>query len=142
MRSTRMLAAVAVVGATVLGTMGLGASQAPPANAAPWDGVCDGWEFCLFWGGNGTGAAADYYGNLRVDDFGDTRYPGNRQGAGQRVKNNAASAMGTGGCTVRVYYNENQTGPYDQIYEDGVVRNLVNTWNDNASMDLWACSGG
>ena len=109
--------------------------MAPPAHAGELGGYCEVNELCLYWGSNQTGAVADYY-NYR-SDFGSQHFPYGcctwRQGMGERVKNNAASAANLSSMlTARVYYNENLTGPFDAL-PPNTSRNFVNTWNDNAS---------
>ncbi|WP_092614595.1 peptidase inhibitor family I36 protein [Jiangella sp. DSM 45060] len=119
------LAAVAATAATV--------AVAAPASAADQDNLCQSKELCLFWGSNYSGLYKDFYWNVR--DFGNIRYPHYGVpggGAGERVKNNAASAINWDYVTARVYYNENWTGPYDDVPPRG-RRNLYHTWNDNAS---------
>ena len=113
-------------------------AMAAPAHAE-LDGSCHYRELCLFWGSNETGALADFYWNRL--DFGSTRYPSppgwTYPGRGELVKNNAASALNFAPVPARVYYNENWTGPYDDVPAHG-RRNLYNTWNDNASFTfLW-----
>lgn len=122
---TLAVAAAAVVASTL--------AMASPAAAADQNNRCEARELCLFWGSNYSGQYKDFYYSVR--DFGNIRYPyygvpGG--GSGQRVKNNAASAINFDYVTARVYYNENWTGPYDNVAPRG-RRNLSNTWNDNAS---------
>ncbi|WP_158603006.1 peptidase inhibitor family I36 protein [Jiangella rhizosphaerae] len=120
------LAAAAALGAAVAAL-----SAAPAAQAWEGDGRCETGEVCLYWGGNYTGAFRDYSGS--VWDFAGHRYPNNGTGAGQSVKNNAASVINRDGAAAIIYYNEGYTGPYDYV-APYTRRNLYYTWNDNASM--------
>lgn len=109
--------------------------SASPTQAADRNGLCEDGEFCLFWGNNLYGAVGDYrYG---TNDFAADHLKAIcctwRPGMGERVKNNAASAWNKHHYyTARVHYNENQTGPYDDVAPDS-WRNLYYTHNDNAS---------
>jgi hypothetical protein len=128
--SIRRLAGAALL-ATIASTL-VGIGTAAPASAKELNGICEHREICFYWGNDYTGARADFY--FQKTDFGDIRYPlGTGAGAGQRVKNNAASAINFDTLMAYVYYNENFTGPYDFVPPNGGRRNLHHTWNDNAS---------
>ncbi|WP_164545230.1 peptidase inhibitor family I36 protein [Antribacter gilvus] len=120
----KRLVAVAAVAA------GLGIGAAVPAQAVELNGVCEHREACFYWDSNFGGAKIDLY-SPRVD-FSTLRFLSPGAGAGQYVKNNSASVRNHDYGTLRVYYNENYTGVYDEFppYGSG---NLVRTWNDNAS---------
>lgn len=129
---TRKFAALAATTAVAAGVAITG--TALPASAANENGVCEYREACLYYAGNLTGSFRDYYFN--VPDFAGDTFLSPGSGQGQRVKNNSASARNADPyLTARVYYNENYSGPYDQINPSS-WRNLVNAWNDNASL-LW-----
>lgn len=67
---------------------------------------------------------------------------GTGNGAGQHVKNNAASAGNwtyDDTCVARVHFNSYWKGVYDNIHT-ATPRNLVNTYNENASFK-WVGSG-
>ncbi|MEV4357937.1 peptidase inhibitor family I36 protein [Nonomuraea sp. NPDC049625] len=117
------------LGGTVLAT-------APPVAAAGRDGVCDSGEFCYYFNSGNQGSISDFTGS--VADYGtkqpscyDFKGPGN--GQGQCVKNAAASAWNRTGTTVRVYYNSNHAGEY-QDFPPGAKGNLNSILkNQNAS---------
>ncbi len=124
MRIKSLAAVAAVASVAMIGT-------ALPASAEK-DGRCDPGDGCLYYNGNRGGSLIDYVYN-------DTNLAGDRflsagAGRGQSVKNNAASAWNNyTPAHLRVYYNENYLGPYDDI-PGGGWENLVHTWNDNASL--------
>ncbi|WP_431922322.1 peptidase inhibitor family I36 protein [Nonomuraea jabiensis] len=117
------------LGGTVLAT-------APLVAAAGRDGVCDSGEFCYYFNSGNQGSISDFTGS--VADYGtkqpscyDFKGPGN--GQGQCIKNAAASAWNRTSTTVRVYYNSNHTGEY-QNFPPGAKGNLNPTLkNQNAS---------
>ncbi|MFF9205392.1 peptidase inhibitor family I36 protein [Streptomyces sp. NPDC014986] len=128
----RLAVAGALIAATTAGTLGTaGAAQADTGH----NGVCDtgsNGELCLYWDSNLGGSFHDYY--AITADFGSDVFLSAGAGRGQRVKNNSASALNNWYTTARVYYNENYGGPYDDVpaYSS---RNLLRTWNDNASFN-------
>ncbi|GAA5012299.1 peptidase inhibitor family I36 protein [Actinopolymorpha pittospori] len=127
---TRKFAAVAAATAVAAGIAVTG--TALPASAASENGVCEYREACLHYAGNLTGSFRDYYSN--VPDFAGDTFLSAGSGHGQRVKNNSASVRNLDPYLfARVYYNENYSGPYDQVNKNS-WRNLVNAWNDNASL--------
>ncbi|MFJ9522323.1 peptidase inhibitor family I36 protein [Kitasatospora sp. NPDC101801] len=93
---------------------------------------CEENTFCFFYNSNEQGS----HTALRVRDVPDLAgytfaSPGN--GQGQRLKNNAASAVSNVCMTVTVFYNSNYGGPRDAFnYRNS--GNLVNTYNENASV--------
>jgi hypothetical protein len=92
-----------------------------------------GYRICLYWDSNAGGAGiafAGYYVNNLVG----YKFPNNGSGAGQYVKNNAASVEDQGNGEDYVYYNENQTGSVDWLNPQ-TWGNLVQTWNNEASND-------
>ncbi|MEV0385787.1 peptidase inhibitor family I36 protein [Nonomuraea sp. NPDC050643] len=123
---------------TATATMALGGTilAAPPVAAAGRDGVCDSGEFCYYFNSGNQGSVSDFTGS--VADYGtrqpscyDFKGPGN--GKGQCVKNAAASAWNRTNVTVRVYYNSNHGGDY-QDFPPGAKGNLNSTLkNQNAS---------
>ncbi|THA47086.1 peptidase inhibitor family I36 protein [Streptomyces sp. A1136] len=98
--------------------------------------ACPSGLFCLYYNSNIQGANANY--NWSDSDLaGDTFMPLSGAGAGEPVKNNAASAKNYQvNAYVRVYYNSGYSGPYDQ-FSPGQSKNLVNTRNENASLYFW-----
>ncbi|BBH71279.1 hypothetical protein ACTI_79640 [Actinoplanes sp. OR16] len=126
---------------------GLFATSAP-AGAAARDigsgGVnsrCDSSPYllCLFYSGNYSGAywgTSSYVANLSNSRF----ISGTGSGAGQVVRNNAASMS----CDTSVagnlwcwsYYNTNRGGNVDYLLPQR-SGNLYYTWNDEASVDIF-----
>ncbi len=115
-----------------------------PAQAAtgacPRDG--NGIGFCLYYNSSQQGSYYRWGSSTgQVSDLAGYVYPnnGNGNGAGQAVKNNAASASYSisGGCVcsndfVRVFYNSGFLGNYDTIVSN-TNKQLVSTYNENAS---------
>ncbi len=124
MRIRTLAAVAAAAGVAFVGT-------ALPANAEEKNGKCGDREACLYYNGNRDGSLTDYY--FPDKDLAGDKFLSSGAGKGQNVKNNAASAWNRDSTTLRIYYNENYTGPYDSIPAEG-WENLVNTWNDNASL--------
>jgi hypothetical protein len=91
------------------------------------------YALCLYWDSNARGAGVAFSGS--ISDFAGYTYPNTGTGAGQRVKNNAASVEAQGNGPVQIYYNENWSGPMDWL-NTGTWGNLVQTWNDNASASI------
>ncbi|WP_433330702.1 peptidase inhibitor family I36 protein [Spirillospora sp. CA-294931] len=122
-------AAIAVGGAvaTVL---------ASPASAATRNGVCETGEFCYYYNSNNKGSVSDFTGS--IGDYGTKQpscYDFKSAGAGKGtcVKNHAASVWNRSGKTVRVYFNSNYGGRY-QDFKAGAKGNLNSGLkNQNAS---------
>ncbi|MEV0660698.1 peptidase inhibitor family I36 protein [Actinomadura luteofluorescens] len=151
---TKVLTATAT-GAVALG--GVASVYVSPASAAARDGKCDGGEFCYYYNSDNQGSISDFTGS--VADYGTTQpscydFKGDGNGKGLCVKNNAASVWNNSTKTVRVYYNSNYGGSY-QDFKAGAKGNLNATLkNQNASHEfspstrtnmsygLYAASGG
>ena len=88
---------------------------------------------CLYWDSNARGAGAAFNGSM--SDLAGYTFTNTGTGAGQRVKNNAASVEAQGNGPVQIHYNENWSGPTDWL-NPGSWGNLVQTWNDNASITV------
>ena len=122
-------AAAAALGGTVLVT-------APPASAASRDGVCETGEFCYYYNSGNAGSVSDFTGS--VANYGTAQpscydYKGTGAGKGLCIKNDAASVWNRSTKTVRVYYNSNYAGAY-QDFAAGAKGNLNATLkNQNAS---------
>ncbi|GAA4157827.1 peptidase inhibitor family I36 protein [Actinomadura keratinilytica] len=107
-----------------------------PASAAARDGNCDSGEFCYYYNSNNQGSVSDFTGS--VADYGTSQpscydFKGSGNGKGQCIKNNAASVWNRSSKTVRVYYNSNYGGAY-QDFKPGAKGNLnVTLKNQNAS---------
>ncbi|GAA4380927.1 hypothetical protein GCM10023088_44930 [Actinomadura verrucosospora] len=151
---TKALTATAT-GAVTLG--GIASVYVLPASAAARDGKCDSGEFCYYYNSDNQGSISDFTGSIA--DYGTTQpscydFKGDGNGKGLCVKNNAASVWNNTGKTVRVYYNSNYGGSY-QDFSAGAKGNLNATLkNQNASHEfspsartnmsygLYAASGG
>ncbi|MEU4217710.1 peptidase inhibitor family I36 protein [Actinoplanes sp. NPDC026623] len=124
------VAGVALAAATAI------LSFSSPASAAARDGVCDSGEFCYYYNSNNEGSISDFTGS--VDDYGAKQpecydFKGSGSGKGTCVKNEAASVWNRSGVTVRVYFNSNYGGEY-QNFAAGAKGNLNATLkNNNAS---------
>jgi murein DD-endopeptidase MepM/ murein hydrolase activator NlpD len=123
-------AATAVaIGATALATAG-------PATAAERNGTCQDGEFCYYYNSDNKGSVSDFSGSLA--DYGTTQpscydFKGAGNGKGVCVKNNAASVWNRSAKTVRVFFNSNYGGSY-QDFAPGAKGNLNPTLkNNNAS---------
>lgn len=109
---------------------------ASPASAASRDGVCDGGEFCYYFNSDNAGSVSDFTGS--VADYGTTQpscydFKGPGNGKGECIKNQAASVWNRSSKTVRVYYNSNYGGTY-QDFKAGAKGNLNSSLkNQNAS---------
>ncbi|PZG26134.1 hypothetical protein C1I98_34110 [Spongiactinospora gelatinilytica] len=127
-RLTTAVAAVALGGSVL--------AIAPPASAAGRDGVCQSGEFCYYFNSNNKGSVSDFTGS--VGDYA-TKQPscydfkGAGNGKGKCIKNSAASVWNRSGKTVRVYFNSNFSGTY-QDFKPGARGNLIPALkNQNAS---------
>ncbi|CQR59569.1 Hypothetical Protein SSCG [Streptomyces leeuwenhoekii] len=134
----KIFAVVGMAITVVASTFAFSAPASAATGKCPMD--ANGIGFCLYYNSNQQGA---YYrwgsGTGEVDDLAGYVFPNNGAGAGQPVKNNAASAsysMG-GGCVcsndfVRVFFYSGQQGDYDVVTSNTNVQ-LVKTYNENAS---------
>ncbi len=117
---------------------------ASPAAAAGRDGVCNSGEFCYYYNSGEAGSVSDFTGSL--GDYGTTEpscydFKGAGAGKGQCIKNNAASVWNRTSKTVRVFYNSNYAGTY-QDFAAGAKGNLNATLkNNNASHQVGPSSG-
>ncbi|WP_433229153.1 peptidase inhibitor family I36 protein [Actinomadura formosensis] len=125
---TTTTAAIAIGGAA--------AALASPASAASRNGVCESGEFCYYFNSNNQGSLSDFTGS--VADYGAAQpscydFKSAGAGKGKCVKNNAASVWNRSGKTVRVYFNSNYGGRY-QDFKPGTKGNLnAGLKNQNAS---------
>ncbi|ROO90579.1 peptidase M23-like protein [Actinocorallia herbida] len=122
-------AAAVALGGMVLAT-------ASPASAATRNGKCDAGEFCYYFNSGNKGSISDF--STSVGDYG-TKQPscydfkGAGAGKGKCIKNEAASVWNRTSKTVRVYFNSNYQGNY-QDFKAGAKGNLNATLkNQNAS---------
>jgi hypothetical protein len=126
------LAAAAALSMTAFATTA--SAEAVPGGGSArsaLDGSCQAGEFCLYYNSDHQGSFTDFA--LGVKDFSTVKFIADGAGKGQLVKNNAASACNKDdNLTARVYFNSNWQGAYDSI-APGTCKNLVNTYNENAS---------
>ncbi len=114
---------------------GAAAALASPASAASRNGVCESGEFCYYYNSNNAGSVSDFTGS--VANYG-TEQPScydfrGRAAEGLCIKNEAASVWNRSSKTVRVYYNSNYGGTY-QDFKAGAKGNLNSSLkNQNAS---------
>ncbi|TYB42993.1 peptidase inhibitor family I36 protein [Actinomadura chibensis] len=122
-------AAAVAIGGTTLAT-------ASTASAATRNGTCESGEFCYYFNSDNQGSVSDFTGS--VADYGTTQpscydFKGPGNGKGKCVKNAAASVWNRSSKTVRVYYNSNYGGTY-QDFKAGAKGNLNSSLkNQNAS---------
>ncbi|MEW9527431.1 SpoIID/LytB domain-containing protein [Microbispora sp. NPDC049125] len=137
-RTARLISRLAAAAAAMtLG--GTALATASPASAASRNGVCESGEFCYYFNSNNQGSVSDFAGS--VADYG-TKQPscfdfkGPGAGKGKCVKNAAASVWNRSSKTVRVYFNSNYGGSY-QDFKAGAKGNLTaGLKNQNASHQL------
>ncbi|WP_327735236.1 peptidase inhibitor family I36 protein [Streptomyces nojiriensis] len=125
MRMKRTLALlVAAAGVTI--------GMATPASAY----ACQTGFFCLYYNSNQAGAR--WFTDGDVPNLAGEIFTTWANGEGELVKNNAASTQNASNYCYRVYYNSNYAGPYDTVQAHS-SRNLVNTYNNNASVRDLIC---
>ncbi|MFD5620508.1 hypothetical protein [Streptomyces yangpuensis] len=125
-----MRAAVAAVAASGVLVMALPST----AQAAPTLRCYPGLA-CVYYNSNQAGAVAtmNHIDGMPSWDFAGVFSAGTGNGAGQQIKNNAASADSRYATqAVRVHYNSWYKGPYDVVTAQS-KRNLSVTYNNNAS---------
>ncbi|XVQ11602.1 peptidase inhibitor family I36 protein [Spirillospora sp. CA-255316] len=119
--------------------MALGGAALVPASAASAagrNGTCESGEFCYYFNSGNQGSVSDFTGS--VADYGTAQpgcydFKGAGNGKGKCVKNAAASVWNRSTKTVRVYFNSNYGGAY-QDFKAGAKGNLNSTLkNQNAS---------
>lgn len=126
---------VGVIGAALMATVAVAA----PAQAASRNGKCEAGEFCYYFNSGRKGSVSDFTGSLA--SYGDSQpncYVFKGAGAGRNVciKNNAASVWNRTKKKVRVYFNSNYAGAY-QDFKAGAKGNLkAKLKNQNASHRL------
>ncbi|MEC3992940.1 peptidase inhibitor family I36 protein [Actinacidiphila sp. DG2A-62] len=121
-------AAVLAVSAASLTTP---AFASPAVSAAPASVCSENFGFVLYYNSNKAGSSACFF---VAQNFAGAVFTEPGAGQGQAVKNNAASAENWGTRTARVFYNSNYAGVYDDV-KSHTSRNLVNTYNENASWE-------
>ena len=135
MRTLNTILATATTAVMALGGVVL-ATASSPAHAAGRNGVCETGEFCYYYNSDTKGSVSDFTGS--VPDYGTEQpscydFKGAGAGKGKCVKNEAASAWNRSSKTVRVYYNSNYGGRF-QDFKPGAKGNLIaGLKNENAS---------
>lgn len=97
---------------------------------------CPADAFCFFYNSNEAGSHDTLHASVR--DLAGYTFTSPGAGQGKPVKNNAASAVNNIDCTATVYYNSGYLGSHDQL-DYRQARQLVNTYNQNASLKLTSC---
>lgn len=124
-----MLALVALLATSTVGL-------ATPAQAEARNGICEKGEFCYFYNSNNAGSVSDFFssvGNYGTSQPSCFEFRGRGNGSGRCIKNNAASFWNRSLGVVRVYYNSNFKGLYQDILP-GTKGNLKpELKNNNAS---------
>ncbi|MFJ8039141.1 peptidase inhibitor family I36 protein [Kitasatospora sp. NPDC096147] len=123
MKRTLKLAAAALSAALLVPAF------ATNAQAAVRD--CGESQFCLFFNSDFKGS--HYVIQQSIPDLAGRTFTAPGNGQGQRVKNNAASAVSNVCMTVWVNFYSNYGGPAD-MFNYRNAANLVNTYNENASV--------
>lgn len=143
MNIRKILAATATAGIAL--TVSLAA--VPAASAAEGDGNCtsnDGGfaDLCLYYNSDYAGARFNDPGMDNYAGWVFKSWSGGDAGAGQAVKNNAASVQNYDPkCTAIVYYNSNQAGASQKIGPDDEANLNSTLKNENASQG-WSCPSG
>ncbi|MFD8634792.1 peptidase inhibitor family I36 protein [Streptomyces sp. NPDC059656] len=111
---------------------GITLGMAAPASA--YD--CQKGFFCFYYNSNQAGS--HWMTDHNIPNLAGEVFSTWANGEGQPVKNNSASVWNNASYCYRVYFYSNYGGPYDtvQAYSS---RNLVNTYNDNASVRTLIC---
>ena len=116
--------------------VGVFAVPASDAGAAERDGACDSGEVCFYYNSNQQGAVSDF--SSSVGSYGESQpkcyeFKGSGKGAGECMKNQAASVANRSDKPVTVYYNSNYQGA-SQTIPAGESANLsAELKNQNAS---------
>ena len=139
MATVTATAASAIAAGTAMSLGGPGSALAASAAAGDRNGKCESGEFCYYYNSGNKGSLSDFRGS--VANYGDKQpscyeYKGKGKGKGRCVKNDAASAWNRSSKTVRVYFNSNYGGNY-QDFKPGQKANLkAGIKNQNASHEF------
>ena len=139
MKSARIQVLAAATGLVAVASIGLTA----PAQASERDGLCEAGEFCYYYNRDHVGSISDFTGS--VPDYGTTQpscfeFKGAGSGQGLCIKNDAASVWNRSSVTVRVYYNSQYGGTYQNVAPGAKVNLSTTLKNQNASHQF--LSGG
>jgi hypothetical protein len=127
------------VTATLALAAGIWAVGVAPAQAAARDGICETGEFCYYYDNGTTGSVSDFTTSLA--NYGTTQpscyeFRGAGNGKGLCIKNRAASAWNRSGQTVRVSFNSNNQGSYQDIAPGARVDLNATLRKENASHEF------
>lgn len=117
--ATSLLAVTGVVGMT-----------ATPASAAGQDGVVNTNEMVFYYNSGCVNSRSDFA--AAKANLAGYVFLTNGAGKGQAVKNNSACVWNTKAQYAQVFFNSNYQGP-DDLVPPNTIRDLTNTYNENAS---------
>jgi len=126
--------------AAVIAAAGMLAAEAPAAQAATArNGICEAGEFCYYYNSNQAGSVSDF--STSLGDYGTSQpscyeFRGPGAGYGLCLKNQAASVWNRSSQTVRVFYNSNYAGAY-QDFAPGASGNLSSTLKNNNAAHMF-----
>lgn len=142
-KTTRPVRAVGATLALLFSVLATLLTASPAQAATARNGVCESGEFCFYYNSDHVGSISDHAA-VDLGDYGtdpatcyEFRTSG-RNGYGQCIKNNAASVWNRTGKAVRVHYNSNFGGTYQQVAAGGQVNLNATLKNNNASHDVEA----
>jgi len=124
----RRIAACVALTAAVSG--GLVVATTGEASAAAQDGVVNSAEMVFYYNSGCAGSRSDFA--AKKSNLAGYVFLTTGAGKGQAVKNNSACVWNTKGQYAQVFFNSGYTGP-DDLVPPNTIRDLTNTYNDNAS---------
>ncbi|MFI6427300.1 peptidase inhibitor family I36 protein [Promicromonospora sp. NPDC050880] len=132
-RTMRRLAALVATAAAVAAAVVVPGTA---AQAATRDGICDAGEFCYYYNSDHAGSISDF--DVSVGDYGTEQpscydFKGAGAGQGLCLKNDAASVWNRSAKPVRVYYNSEYGGTYQEVAAGAKVNLNSTLKNNNAS---------
>ena len=137
-RPARRIGAALALVVSVVATL---ATASPAQAATARNGVCETGEFCFYYNSDFLGSISDHAA-VDLADYGtdpascyEFKTP-NKNGYSQCIKNNAASVANYTGKAVRVYYNSNYGGAYQEIAAGARVNLNATLKNQNASHNI------
>jgi hypothetical protein len=140
----RVSGLVAVI-ALVASMLGFTVSVSAPAFAELRDGTCESGEFCYYYNSGNEGSVSDF--THSVADYGVSQpacydFKSSGSGQGTCIKNEAASVWNRTASTVRVYFNSNYSGQYQDIPAGQKAQLNSILKNNNASHQILTATGG
>lgn len=111
-------------------------SHVPPVLGRSRNGICDPGEVCYYYNSNHAGSVSDFFSS--VPDYGTSQptcyeFRGPGAGRGLCVKNRAASVWNRSPGIVRVYFNSNFSGRFQDLAPGAKVNLSPGLKNNNAS---------